>query len=449
MADLPTSLRDGRYAVVRLLGEGGQGATFEAVDKKDGRLVAVKRFRVRGARSWKEVELAEREAHVLASLSHPALPRYVEHFEENGELFLVTEKIEGESLADLRKAGKSLDEASVLRLLREASAALDYLHGRVPPIIHRDLKPSNVILRPDGSFAFIDFGAVRDRMKPEGGSTVVGTFGYMAPEQFQGRAMPASDVYAIAATALVLLTGREPEDLPHVGLAIDVKTALGGKKAGRGLTRALEAMLDPNPDSRPARIGPLLADLGRAWEQGFAEETSRAQRKGSRRRERHEERARRRAERWERRARRGGPWLPWPLRLVLNLALTAAEISVTLALRVAVPIVLTLLSVVFGKGMREAAGQVSAGGKAGAEAIRRARDLLESGTDEASATPPGAEGARSRGPRIDEDEVRRAGGRVAQPAEVDEDEDEDEDAEAEAEAEARAAEERRARRGRG
>src|ERR1700689_1366542 len=99
MPEAPETFRDGRYAVVRVLGEGAQGTTFEAVDKRGGLLVAVKRFRVRGAKSWKEVELAEREARVLGSIAHPALPRYVDHFEEGGELFLVTEKIEGESLS--------------------------------------------------------------------------------------------------------------------------------------------------------------------------------------------------------------------------------------------------------------------------------------------------------------------------------------------------------------
>ena len=108
----PASLRDGRYAVTRVLGQGGQASTFEAVDKKDGRLVAIKRFRVRGAKSWKEVELAEREARVLASIDHPSLPRYVEHFEEGGELFLVTEKIEGESLSVTRKSSPPSSKCS-------------------------------------------------------------------------------------------------------------------------------------------------------------------------------------------------------------------------------------------------------------------------------------------------------------------------------------------------
>ena len=87
-SDIPTSLRDERYAVIGLLAEGSQGATLDAVDKRDGRPVAIKRFQVKGARSWKDVELAEREARVLRRLSHPALPEHVEHFEEDGALRL-------------------------------------------------------------------------------------------------------------------------------------------------------------------------------------------------------------------------------------------------------------------------------------------------------------------------------------------------------------------------
>jgi hypothetical protein len=257
MMDVPQSLLDGRYRVVGVLGEGAQATTFDAVDERSGLAVAVKRFRVHGARSWKDVELAEREATVLSTLSHPLLPRYVEHFEDRGELFLVTEKIEGESLSSLRRRGVAFEEADVERLLRDAAEALHYLHGRTPPIVHRDLKPSNILRRLDGSFAFIDFGSVRDRMKPEGGSTVVGTFGYMAPEQFQGRAMPASDVYSIGATALSLLTRREPEDLPHRGLGIDVAAALSGLRVRPRLVEMLSVMLAPAPDERVQTIGPL------------------------------------------------------------------------------------------------------------------------------------------------------------------------------------------------
>lgn len=257
-----TELRGGRYVLLKMLGEGSQGETYEAVDKREGRLVALKRFRIGTAKAWKDVELAEREATTLASLQHELLPRYIEHFEEDGALVLVMERIEGESLGSLRSKGFRASVSDVRRLLADASRALAYLHGRAPPVVHRDLKPGNVLRRPDGSFAFVDFGAVRDRLKLAGGSTVVGTFGYMAPEQFQGRASPASDVYGIGATALALLTGCEPEDLPHAGLGIDVAAALP-KTTPTALVRTLEAMLEPDPDRRAASIEEALARAGR------------------------------------------------------------------------------------------------------------------------------------------------------------------------------------------
>jgi serine/threonine protein kinase len=251
------TLREGRYVILRPLGEGSQGTTFEAVDKREGRLVAVKRFSVRGARAWKDVELAEREARVLASLEHPQLPAYVEHFDEDGHLVLVMERIAGVSLAEFRRSGGRWQEADAIRFLEQASVVLGYLHGQTPPVIHRDLKPANILRRPDESFAFVDFGAVSNRLGTKGGSTVVGTFGYMAPEQFQGRAAPASDVYAVGATVVWMLTGVEPEDLPHKGLAIDVPGALG-PRASPALVGVLSAMLEPDPEKRPKSIGPLL-----------------------------------------------------------------------------------------------------------------------------------------------------------------------------------------------
>ena len=403
--EAPRVLGGGRYAVVRVLGEGAQATTYEAVDKRDGRLVAVKCFRVRGAASWKEVELAEREAKVLASLSHPNLPSYVEHFESGGELFLVTEKIEGESLQARKARGASLSEAEVMRLLRDAEEALRYLHGRAPPIIHRDLKPSNILARPDGSFAFIDFGSVRDRLKPAGGSTVVGTFGFMAPEQFQGRALPASDVYAIGATALSMLTGSEPEDLPHKGLGIDVAAALRGARVSPGLIKALSRMLDPDPDRRATSVGDCLADLerGRA-RSGPESRPDRGRSRDERRRAREEDagarEARKEARREERRERKQAerdarheaheraherrhalrlarrthrPGVPPVVRALLILGLSIGQIAVAIALTMVVPALFALLAPLFGPGLRKAGQAVYEAGRRAMEATRAAR----------------------------------------------------------------------------
>ncbi|WP_437810493.1 serine/threonine protein kinase [Sorangium sp. So ce1078] len=389
-AEPSQALRDGRYVITRALGEGAQGHTLEAVDKRLGKLVAIKRFQIRGASSWKGVELAEREARVLASLSHPSLPTYLDHFEEDGALFLVMEKIDGESLGAMRRRRAVLGRDEIVRFLRDASGVLDYLHGRAPPVIHRDIKPNNVIRRPDGSFAIVDFGAVRDRLRPEGGSTVVGTFGYMAPEQFQGRALPASDVYAVGATALCLLTGEEPENLPHRGLAIDVPAALGGRADPR-LVQALSAMLEPDPERRAARIAPLLAGLdaggARPSDQPRggrpSERDARKAYSDARKAYRDARKAARRADKAERRARGPeGDAAPWRgldgLPLVgAMFGLTVARIAVGLALGVIVPTVLTLLSLVFGRVLREkAAPSVRRAGRVAELALLRATRVV-------------------------------------------------------------------------
>src|SRR5690606_34676430 len=131
---------------------------------------------------------------------------------------------------------------------KNANVTSLYLVG-AHQIFHRNSKPRNVISRPDGHFTLVDFGSVRDKLRPEGGSTVVGTFGYMAPEQFQGRAMPATDVYATAATALAMLTGLEPDQLPHQGLRLDVNAALNEDVSPR-LKAFLAQALEPDPDLR-------------------------------------------------------------------------------------------------------------------------------------------------------------------------------------------------------
>ena len=387
MSSAPSTgkLRSGRYAIVGELGAGSQAETLDAVDQLNGRAVAIKRFQVRGARSWKDVELAEREARVLSTLSNPNLPVYVEHFEEDGALYLVMEKIEGETLASLRQRRATLTHQEIARFLADADSVLSYLHSRVSPIIHRDIKPGNVILRQDGSFAFVDFGSVRDQLKPEGGSTVVGTFGYMAPEQFQGRALKGSDVYAVGATALALVTGREPEDLPHRGLAIDVRAALGND-AEPWLVRALSSMLDPDPDKRAARVpapgsgrrsragaSPVpptaatsndwqeLRDRGRAQRRQIRDESRRYRRELKEQVREETTRARRMAR--SLRSERSDLWHgpgngrgagPFVL-IVVVLALTVARLATWGLFRVFLPTLLFALSLFFGRPLRRAA----------------------------------------------------------------------------------------------
>lgn len=388
-----TTLRNGRYELVRTLGEGTQAETWEALDTgskaslgnawegyiaaaKTGKtagkarapdprgLVAIKCFRVGKAKSWKDVELAEREARILKELNHAHLPRYIEHFEEEGALYLVMEKIEGESLATIRARGGGASVADVQRMLTDIGEALRYLHGRAPAIVHRDIKPGNILRRPDGSYALVDFGAVRDRLKPSGGSTVVGTFGFMAPEQFQGRASPRSDLYGLAATALVMLTGEEPEDLPHQGLGIDVDRAVP-RGTPRPLVRTLAAMLEPDPDQRTGTIHAALSLLKASAPPPPATRKAKTapptppvttpRNRKERRIQKVRDRELRRSERRVARARRRERRAPLVPRVIGRLALLLAWLAVWISVGVAVPVVLFLLSLVFGKRLRLAA----------------------------------------------------------------------------------------------
>jgi hypothetical protein len=405
-----SSLKNGRYRIEGVLGSGSQGETLDAVDTSSEKRVAIKRFFVRGAASWKDVELAEREARVLSGIEHPRLPRYLDHFEEAGALCLVMDRVEGESLAALRKRGGVLGRNEVVRLLSDVGELLDYLHGRNPPIIHRDIKPGNVIRKPDGSFALVDFGSVRDSLKPEGGSTVVGTFGFMAPEQFQGRALGQSDVYGLGATALTLLSGREPEDLPHKGLAIDVLAALPHDPT---FARVLSKMLDPDPDRRATHVAPLVGELtwkpgapagatpsgtpagatpyGAVYEAAYRtahDAASRAAAEAEAAGAAAAKAAREAARKYEHVHEYGSgrvwgpgartrPLVPNAIMIALFVVgLLLARFSTGLLFRVFLPILLTLLSIFFGAGLRRAAGRMRDVGERGDKGLRHAMDVV-------------------------------------------------------------------------
>ncbi len=129
---------------------------------------------------------------------------------------------EGQSLFDAVASGwkPTIDEAK--DIAAQILEILIYLHALNPPVIHRDIKPQNIIINDDGEIYLVDFGAVQDTYYTvTGGSTVVGTYGYMAPEQFRGQAYLSTDLYGLGTTLLYLLTGTDPAVLPQKKLKID------------------------------------------------------------------------------------------------------------------------------------------------------------------------------------------------------------------------------------
>lgn len=265
----PVSLTD-RYEVIRPLGRGAFGHTLLARDRRLGRLVTLKVLHPRHAADHKAYELFEREAAVLRELRHPAIPLIHTTFRAEWEgadaAFLVMEYIEGASLAELIAARRHFELAEVLNLFVELLGVLDYLHTRVPPVLHRDIKPTNLIIRPDGSPTLVDFGAVRNvfRQPDEDGSTIVGTHGYMPYEQYMGQASPASDLYALGATFLHLLTGRAPPEFMTTAGRLDVPAGLPfGEQLRGALVRMLApAAADHFQSAREARAALLTAQSG-------------------------------------------------------------------------------------------------------------------------------------------------------------------------------------------
>jgi serine/threonine protein kinase len=170
------------------------------------------------------------------------------------------QRVPGENLRDLVKR-RRLSETELRDVLIRCLEILDYLHTRSPAIVHRDIKPSNIVRAPDGRCALVDFGGVLEAAREKGGSTMVGTFGYMAPEQLHGQSVPATDIYALGATIVALAGGIEPEDVPRKGLQMDLERHLPSlDPAFRG---ALIAMTDPDPDHRPQRAREVVALLAK------------------------------------------------------------------------------------------------------------------------------------------------------------------------------------------
>jgi ankyrin repeat protein/serine/threonine protein kinase len=216
------------YQIKSLLGEGGSSTTYEAIDLKTNQRVALKALSLQKMNDWKVLELFEREANVLSKLNHPGIPRYLDYFyvdtPDNRCFYIVQELAEGQSLASLVEYGWHASESEIQRIATQILEILIYLHSQTPPVIHRDIKPENIVFNSpinsrkpkDWEVCLVDFGAVQNTYYNTlmRGSTVVGTYGYMAPEQFLGQAVPATDLYGLGATLLYLLTHRSPAELP-------------------------------------------------------------------------------------------------------------------------------------------------------------------------------------------------------------------------------------------
>lgn len=260
----PEDIVDQRYRIIKILGEGGSGTTYLAEDTDSHQLVAMKALSLHRLNDWKLMELFEREAKILSQLHHRAIPRYLGYFHTETTLehcfYIVQAQAQGKSLAALIADGWRTTEDEVRYIATQILEILVYLHSLNPVVIHRDIKPQNIIRRDDGKVYLVDFGAVQNTYYNTfmRGSTVVGTYGYMAPEQFRGQAVPATDLYGLGATILFLLTHRSPADLPMERLKIDFRHHV---QISDEFADWLEKMLEPDVEERFNSAIEALASL--------------------------------------------------------------------------------------------------------------------------------------------------------------------------------------------
>ncbi|MEH2008728.1 protein kinase domain-containing protein [Nostoc sp.] len=216
-----------RYRIIQILGQGGFGRTYLAEDQRRfNELCAIKELipTATEALAWEKAqELFYREAAILYQIQHTQIPKFRERFEQDQRLFLVEDYVAGQTyrtlLVERQAVGQTFSEAEVLQLILLLLPVLEHIHSR--GIIHRDISPENIILRDsDAKPVLIDFGVVKElatRLRsPESAmpQTTVGKLGYSPSEQMQtGGVYPSSDLYGLAVSAIVLLTGKEPRDL--------------------------------------------------------------------------------------------------------------------------------------------------------------------------------------------------------------------------------------------
>ncbi|PWH15095.1 MAG: hypothetical protein DDG60_06585 [Anaerolineae bacterium] len=247
------NLLNNRYRIIEILGRGGMGAVYRAIDESLGVDVAVKENLFTTEDYARQFRM---EAIIMANMRHPNLPRVTDHFVLDGQgQYLVMDYVEGDDLRQHIEKHGTLSEAEAIRIGAAVCDALTYLHTRKPPILHRDIKLGNVKITPDGNVVLVDFGLAKQAWEHE--ETLTGaramTPGYSPPEQYgSARTDARSDVYSLGATLYAAITGIVPEDsLMRAVDGVDLTPIRKHKPAiSPRLASVIEKAMEVSPSNR-------------------------------------------------------------------------------------------------------------------------------------------------------------------------------------------------------
>ncbi len=248
---------DGKYKIIKMIGRGGMGSVYVAENIKLNTLWAIKEI----SRKHHKADYVK-EYDILKNLNHPALPRIFDIFEENENIYIVEDYIEGTNLKDYLKHSGTIDERTSINWILQLCSVLKYLHSFKPsPIIYRDMKPSNIMLTKEGELKLVDFGIAREYKEDAQTDTVfIGTRGYAAPEQFgTGQSSFATDIFSLGVTMYHLITGLDPSVPPYKLQPIrDIKPNLSF-----GMENIITRCTRENPNERYQNIDELIAEVNK------------------------------------------------------------------------------------------------------------------------------------------------------------------------------------------
>lgn len=251
---------DGKYEILKKIGQGGMSVVYLAMDKRLNKQWAVKEISKQGEdENGTYVQTLRTETNLMKRLDHPAVPRIVDIIENEQVIYVVMDYIEGESLDKILTEFGPQPQEVVIDWAKQLADALNYLHLQNPPIIYRDMKPANVMLKPEGTVKLIDFGIAREyKGTNQADTAILGTPGYAPPEQYGKRETDArSDIYSLGMTMHNLLTGQNPTSADYEYFPVRHWNA----DLHEGIERVIERCVRPDPEDRFQNCGELLYAL--------------------------------------------------------------------------------------------------------------------------------------------------------------------------------------------